>query len=215
MELVLKMIGTAAASRRKPMNHTLSDEEVVKRILDQGDREAYRELVRRYERPVYTLCLRTLGNAQDAEDCAQNTFLKAYSALDQFRPGKSFRSWIYRIAINGCIDARRRAQVRPQGHFEEPEPGFEIADANPGPREVASLQELRELVKEALNTLEDAYRLPLMLFYQEGLECSEIAGMLRLNIGTVKTRMRRGRLLLRELIGKRCPDLTLPEVEVL
>ena len=79
---------------RKKMETDLSDDEVVKRVL-RGDTDLFRRLVKNYEKQVFTLCLRMLGNQEDAEDCAQTAFLKAYRALNNYRPGQSFKSWVY------------------------------------------------------------------------------------------------------------------------
>ena len=194
------------------METELSDGEVVKEVLG-GDQDAFRLLVQRYERPVYTLCLRIVRNTHDAEDCAQTTFLKAYSELDSFCRGRSFRNWIYRIATNVCIDRLRRAKVQPAELSMAEQLPEDLGDRRPNPRQVASFSEMRQAVRKALDSLDDKYRLPLVLFYMEGLECTEIAGMLRLRLGTVKTRMRRGRLMLRETISKHWPELALQEVE--
>jgi len=196
------------------MASRLSDGEVVREVL-RGDRDAFRQLVQRYERSIYTLCLRIVRDRHEAEDCAQTAFLKAYSELASFNLSRSFRNWLYRIATNVCIDALRRAKVRPaEPSIEEPRLE-ELGGRQPDPRQAASFSELRQLVRGALDSLDDEYRLPLVLFYMEGLECAEIAGMLRLRLGTVKTRMRRGRLILREKIARQWPELALQEVEPL
>ena len=185
----------------------MSDSAVVKRILG-GDRNAFRMLVDRYERPVFTLCLRMVKNRHDAEDCAQTAFLKAYSALETFRSGSSFKSWIYRIASNVCIDAlRKRARIPTSEASREDERPSEMVEPGPGPRARASRSEMRETLETALQSLDDMYRLPLVLFHLEGLECREISVMLRLRLGTVKTRVRRGRLILREIIVRDWPEL--------
>ena len=111
MEHALILCGSTVANPGRATVSDVSDSGVVKRILG-GDRDAFRTLVDRYERPVFTLCLRMLKNRHDAEDCAQTAFIKAYSALASFRAGSSFKSWIYRIASNVCIDVlRRRARI--------------------------------------------------------------------------------------------------------
>ncbi len=188
-----------------------SDSGVVNRILG-GDRDAFRLLVDRYERPVFTLCLRMVKNRHDAEDCAQTAFLKAYSALATFRSGSSFKSWIYRIASNVCIDMlRRHARILVGVAAREDERQPEMAEPGPSPRARASRSELREALETALQSLDDMYRLPLVLFHLEGLECSEISAMLRLRLGTVKTRVRRGRLMLRKIIVRDWPELASTE----
>ena len=214
MDLALSTYQVFAGRLPRPMESQLSDGEVVRDVL-RGNRDSFRRLVQRYERPIYTLCVRMVRDAHEAEDCAQTAFLKAYSELSSFHLGRSFRTWLYRIATNVCIDALRRAQVRPaEPSVEEPRPE-EFGDRQPDPRQEASFSEMRRLVRGVLDGLDDKYRLPMVLFYMEGLECTEIAAMLRLRLGTVKTRMRRGRLMLRETMTRRWPELALQEVEPL
>ena len=190
-----------------------ADAEVIKKVLG-GDREAFRLLVKRYERMVYTLCLRMLRNRHDAEDCAQVTFIKAYSALGTYRRRYSFKSWIYRIAANVCIDALRRSKQHLRVPLNIEETSAELPIHQADQRRSAAAKELRRAVGQALGMLADKYRLPLTLFYLEGLECAEISAMLSLRLGTVKTRIRRGRLLLREIIENKWPELVSEGVDL-
>ena len=196
------------------MNEAHSDAEVIGEVLG-GDPQAFQLLVKRYERQIYTLCLRMVRSVEDAEDCAQTTFLKAYSQLSRFQTGRLFKSWLYRIATNVCIDSMRRAKVQPTALSHSDEVPEVLPDPNPGPRKAAALSEQRQAIRQALDSLDDKYRFPLVLFYLEGLECSEIAAMLRIPLATTKTRMRRGRLMLREIISKRWPQFALEGVEPL
>jgi len=214
MELVLKSSQILTKLFDRTMNDSLCDDRVVKRTLG-GDVEAFRLLVKRYERPLYTLCLRMVRNPDDAEDCAQSAFLKAYSALESFKPGRSFKNWIYQIAANVCVDHLRKLKRQPATPTPAELVPENLRDRQPTPRQAASMAEIRQTVRHALDLLDDVYRLPLLLFYMEGVECKEIAAMLQLRLGTVKTRMRRGRILLRETISTQCPELALGEVEPL
>lgn len=212
MEHTLLLCGSTVANPGRATVSDVSDSGVVERVLA-GNRDAFRMLVDRYERPVFTLCLRMLKNRHDAEDCAQTAFIKAYSALATFRSGSSFKSWIYRIASNVCIDAlRRRARIPTGVMSRDDERQPEMAGPGPSPRAQASRSELQETLETALQSLDDMYRLPLVLFHLEGLECSEISAMLRLRLGTVKTRIRRGRLMLRKIIVRDWPELVSKEM---
>ena len=212
MEHVLRLCWSTVANPGRATVADASDSGVVKRILG-GDRDAFRLLVDRYERPVFTLCLRMVKNRHDSEDCAQTAFIKAYSALATFRSGSSFKSWIYRIASNVCIDMlRKRARIPTGVATREVDGQPEVAEPGPSPRVRASRSELRETLETALQSLDDAYRLPLVLFHLEGLEISEISAMLKLRLGTVKTRVRRGRLMLREIILRDWPELASMEM---
>jgi len=207
MEYAIRLCGPTVANLGRATVIDASDSGVVKRILG-GDRDVFRLLVERYERQVFTLCLRMVKNRHDAEDCAQTAFIKAYSALGQFRSGSSFKSWIYRIASNVCIDAlRKSARIPATVMHDENEIQTHLAESGPGPRACASMSELRDALETALQSLDDAYRLPLVFFHLEGLEISEISAILKLRLGTVKTRVRRGRLMLREIILRDWPEL--------
>lgn len=190
-----------------------TDTGIVKEVLG-GDRDRFRLLVERYERAVFTLCLRMVRNRQDAEDCTQTAFVKAYAALATFRPDSSFKKWIYRIASNACIDALRKSSSRVAVSIDSDSARTDLPERGPGPRERASSSELRDVMETALRMLDDKYRLPVTLFHMEGLECKEISAMLRLRVATVKTRIRRGRLMLREIITREWPDLAVTEVVV-
>lgn len=190
-----------------------TDTGIVKEVLG-GDRDRFRLLVERYERAVFTLCLRMVRNRQDAEDCTQTAFVKAYAALASFRPDSSFKKWIYRIASNACIDALRRSSSRVAVSIDSDGVRTDLPEGGLDPRQRASLSELRDVMEAALRMLDDKYRLPLTLFHMEGLECKEISAMLCLRVATVKTRIRRGRLMLREIIAREWPELAVTEVVV-
>jgi len=214
MEQAAQLYGSTVAHSRRVTVTDFSDAGVVKQVLG-GDRDAFRLLVQRYERQVFTLCLRMVRNRHDAEDCAQTAFVKAYSALASFRPGSSFKSWLYRIASNACIDSlRKSSKTRHTVSTDDDESGIDLHEPGRDPRSDASLSELQEVMAQALHSLDDKYRLPLTLFHLEGLECTEISAMLKLHTGTVKTRIRRGRLMLREVIAREWPELAAMEVGV-
>ena len=152
-----------------------TDTGIVKDVLG-GDRDRFRLLVERYERAVFTLCLRMVRNRQDAEDCTQTAFVKAYAGLATFRPDSSFKKWIYRIASNACIDALRKSS-RVAVSMDSDSVHTDLPERGPGPRERASLSELRDVMEAALRMLDDKYRLPLTLFHMEGLECKALRSL--------------------------------------
>jgi len=206
MELAYPLNATVAKGTRATVEQPDADAALVDRVLA-GEAEAYRELVEAHQHSVFTLCLRMLRNPQDAEECAQTTFVRAYSSLGAYRRDARFRTWIYRIATNVCIDALRRMHVRPDLPHAAVRIPESTPDARPAPRQCVTRQELRDLLEQALGALPDRYRLPLVLFYLEGLDCREVGGMLGLGVATVKTHLRRGRLMLREIIDKDWPEL--------
>lgn len=172
-----------------------SDEWWVERALD--DPGAFEELVRRYQGRLYNLAYRLTGDAEDAQDLAQEALFKAYSALRTFRTGERFSPWVYKIATNLCISHLRRR--RPQVALDEQSP---FVDGSPSPEDVAEQKELRETVQRAITALPEQYRAVILLRHQQDLPYSDIAQALGLPIGTVKTHLFRARDMLHKLLSK-------------
>lgn len=160
-----------------------------------GDSAAFEEIVRAHEKTVYNLALRTLGNREDAEDAVQETFLKAYMALSGFRGESRLSVWLYRIASNVCTDVlrRRRETVSLSAEDENGERELEIEDTRFDPAAAAEKSALRDAVRAAMDALPDASRRVLLLREIAGLSYDEIARALEIDVGTVKTRIFRGR----------------------
>ena len=168
-----------------------------------GDAGAYGELVRRYQDRVYTLIYGLIQNHDDALDLTQDVFVRAHSSLDRFREEAVFYTWIYRIALNACIDFKRRKQ-----HSIEPfsldgdllgDAGFEPPDCRPSsqPERALENKELGRLLRRAIAGLPEPLRIAVVLHDIEGLQQKEIAALLNCPIGTVKSRIQRGRCELR------------------
>lgn len=170
-----------------------------------GDQEAFAQLVARHEKRVYTLALRMLSNPHDAEDAAQEAFLSAWRGLKGFQMESSFSTWLYRLAANQCIDVLRREKrrVRAVSMDEDGETGvFQVPDPAPGPQEQAEAGELRERLRRCMAALSREHRQILTLREVGGLSYEEIGQALSLEPGTVKSRMARARLRLKELMEK-------------
>jgi RNA polymerase sigma-70 factor (ECF subfamily) len=168
-----------------------------------GELSAFNTLVERYQTPVYNLCLRLLGNPQGAEDATQDAFIAAYRRLDTFRGG-SFRSWLFRIAANASYDELRWRRSRPQVSIDERqgagERAFDVADKAPSPGERAEQSELRAALNDALAELPYEQCLAIVLCDMQGLDYNEIAEVMQCSLGTVKSRIARGRGRLREIL---------------
>jgi RNA polymerase sigma-70 factor (ECF subfamily) len=150
-------------------------EAALLRAAQGGDREALEQLVARHQRPLFGLCYGTLGHAEDAEDAVQETFLRALRGLPGFRGDASFRTWLYRIAVNICLNWKR--DHRPTGPWDEERSS---AVATPGASvspETAALRNLQ--MREALGTLLPRHRAILILKEREGWSMAEIALALR------------------------------------
>jgi RNA polymerase sigma-70 factor, ECF subfamily len=165
-----------------------------------GDKGAYASLVRAHARSIFAICLGMLGNVHDAEDAAQETFVRAFSQLPQLRTASQFRPWIGRIARNHCLDLLRR---RKRGSEVLAMHG--AAQSNPGshaePHEALLLREEERIKLEgALARLPEKYRVPLMLYYFDGHSTQNVASILDLNPAGVLTRLSRARRELRRML---------------
>ena len=188
---------------------TASDQEVVLEARD-GRQAAYRELVRRYERPIFSLIYRMVRNREQAEDLSQETFVKALNAIESYRPEYKFSSWIFKIANNVAIDHLRRRELDTLSldgspHALTPE-AVQATALQLGDRQETALEELeaRELggeIERAIALLRPEYRSCILLRHVEGRPYEEIATMLDLPLGTVKTYIHRARGELREALA--------------
>ena len=170
----------------------------------QGDLDAFNRLVEQYQRPLYNVCLRMLASAEAAEDATQDAFIAAYRAVHRFRGAQTggFRAWLFRIGVNACYDEMRRRHSRPSVSLDAPrgESGRTLDVPNPGPtlEERAQTTELGSVIQEALDTLPSDQRLAVILCDVQGMEYAEIALIMSVSLGTVKSRINRARTRLRE-----------------
>jgi RNA polymerase sigma-70 factor, ECF subfamily len=179
----------------------LTDQEVV--LLARSGREAaYRELVRRYERPVFALLFRMVRDRELAEDLAQETFIKALNAIESYRPEFKFSSWIFKIANNAAIDHLRRRELDTLSldgspHAETPEAmqatALQIGARQESPLDAVEARELGGAIEAAIGRLRPEYRSCILLRHVEGRAYEEIAEILDLPLGTVKTYIHRAR----------------------
>ncbi|MDO8616792.1 MAG: sigma-70 family RNA polymerase sigma factor [Dehalococcoidia bacterium] len=168
-----------------------------------GDLSAFNLLVERYQTALYSLCLRMLGSQQAAEDAAQEAFISACRSLGSFRGG-AFRAWLFRIAANACYDELRRRRARPAVSLDEPRGDDERAHDAPAAgvtmEEHMERLELAGVLREALGSLPPDQRLVIVLCDVQGLDYAEIAAVTGSSLGTVKSRISRGRHRLRLLL---------------
>lgn len=164
----------------------------------QGDSDAFRQLVETYQAPVYRLALRMCGgDAALAEDAAQEAFLAAWRGLPRFRGDSRFSTWLYRLTTNAAIDWLRR-EKRHRGMDDVTE--LELPDDGPGPQDQAEQAETQQTVRRALGQLSEEHRQVLLLRYMQELDYTEIAAALEISEGTVKSRISRAKMRLRELL---------------
>ncbi|MCM1149086.1 MAG: sigma-70 family RNA polymerase sigma factor [Butyricicoccus sp.] len=171
------------------------DEKAIIARARGGDERAFEELVTRYERLVYAVCLKLLGNEPDAQDAAQETFIKLYRYLPSFRGESKFSVWLYRLANNACIDMLRKKSLPTVSlSAHEDESGVpEIPDGRFSPENELEKKQLRQAVERALDSLPEPYRQAIVLREVAGQSYEEIAQSLVIDIGTVKSRIFRAR----------------------
>lgn len=173
----------------------------IKQVL-KGDQSAYGEIVEIYKDKVFQLCYRILGNRHEAEDMAQEAFIRAYVNISSFNIDLKFSTWLYRIATNLCIDRIRKK--KPDYYLDAEVSGTDgltmysqIASDTTLPEDEIESLELQETIQREITKLPEKYRSVIVLKYIEELSLNEISEILDIPLGTVKTRIHRGREALR------------------
>jgi RNA polymerase sigma-70 factor, ECF subfamily len=182
---------------------------LVARVLG-GDRRAFEPLVRKHERRVFRVALAVLGNVEDAEEAMQDSFVKAFRHLDQFRKEARFSTWLTRIAVNTAVEKRNtRKNYVPLVEAETAEgpvtpKRFEPWRSNP--EELYGKQELHQMVEQAIQSLPEIYREVFVLRDVEGLKAEEAAEVLGIKVPALKSRLLRARMLMRETLAERLEE---------
>lgn len=159
-----------------------------------GNSSAFEVLLLRYKDRIYTVCRYLLENPHDADDAAQDIFVKAFQGLKGFTPAASFYTWLYRIAINTCLDQRRKTSLRTRLFVADGTDFLETAPSQrPSPESDYEAKQSLHSLQTALNRLSGKLRIPLVLKEVEGLSYEEIAAALDVSVGTVKSRISRAR----------------------
>jgi RNA polymerase sigma-70 factor (ECF subfamily) len=184
---------------------TSDDRQLIERCRS-GDREAFDELVRRYEKQTYNLAYRLSGNYDDASDVVVEAFVRAFQGLHTFRGDANFSTWLHRVVVNTFLDMRKRQKGRQHLSLEEQieldgdSLTRQIEDTSPGPQELVEEKEREQVLQQAIAQLSPDRRILIVLYHFENLSYDEIAQMLNLPVGTVKSRLNRARLALREIL---------------
>ena len=172
-------------------SESISDAACVRRI-QRGDTDAFETLVRRHEKAIFNLVYRMLGDYDDAAETAQEVFLSAYRAIGQFRGESNFSTWLYRIALNHATTRRKSTSLR-QKRLVPIDGSDMVDDAQLGPAETLEKKELRERVQRALNELEPEDATVILLRDLQDIPYEDVAQMLKIPVGTVKSRLHRAR----------------------
>ena len=177
----------------------------IKQVL-KGDQNAFADIVSLYQHKLYQVCYRMLGNKQEAEDIAQEALVRAYTNLHTFDQKRKFSTWLYRIGTNLCIDRIRKK--KPDYYLDAEVAGTEglnlysqIASDDQLPEETIEKMELQDRIQYEIGRLPDKYRTVVVLKYIEELSLQEISEILDMPLGTVKTRIHRGREALRKQLN--------------
>lgn len=184
--------------------HTLQEDELVRRV-QAGDEAAFDRLVDCCASRVYALAYRLLGNADDAQDLAQEAFVHIYQAIGKFRNDAAFSTWLYRIVLNTCLDELAKRKRRPLAFIElenndNAPPLPEQCSDELTPEEVFLRRERQQAIQHALTLIPEQSRLVIILCDFQGLSYQETSEVLKVSLGTMKSRLNRARLQLREKI---------------
>lgn len=184
----------------------MQDELLIRRA-QRGDADAFEQLLLEHQKNVYNLCYRMAGNPDDAMDLSQETFLRAWRCLDQYQFASAFSTWLYRLCSNICIDflRRRRRQQTVPLTFEDAdgeEQTYAVPDAQPLPEEQVELKLTRETLAAAMAHLLPEHRAVLQLRVVNEMSYEQIADVLDIQIGTVKSRLSRARNQLKKILER-------------
>ncbi|HAE41622.1 MAG TPA: RNA polymerase subunit sigma-24 [Clostridiales bacterium] len=186
----------------------MNDKEIllIKRS-QKGDVDAFESLISDNTKFVYNIALKMLKNKEDAEDISQEALIKVYKNIDSFNMDSSFRTWMYRIVVNTCLDHMRKNKITTVSIdkpiiAEHNEFQVEIEDKRPSPEALLERKETQKLVIKALNQLDDCFKTAIILRDINDLSYEEIADILTCSLGTVKSRISRGRQKLKEIMEK-------------
>ena len=180
-----------------------TDMELITACLG-GDQECFSELVSRYKNLVYSIILRQIRDNEEANDIAQDVFLKIYKNLASYTPAFKFSTWVMRITGNHIIDLHRKRKLETVSYEAyTTESGMDIAGAQSSPEVAYIKQEQTERISKVLSELPDMYKIPVVLYHQQGLSYQEISEKIGEPLSKVKNRIFRGRKLLKSLL----PDL--------
>jgi len=184
----------------------LLDDATLLERCRQGDDLAWEALVRRFQGRVYSVACHYMRNTEEARDVAQEVFVRIYERLEAFHGDQAFLPWVLRLSRNICIDTLRRQKARPRATEADVDPTAQLASPARTPEEASAARSARDLLYRAMDRMSDADREILMLKEIQGLKVEEIALLLKVPTGTVKSRCNRARLDLAERVRRLDPS---------
>ena len=181
----------------------MQGDELLLRRACKGDVQAFEELMQSHESRIYAIALRMMGNREDAQDCAQEAMVRIYRAMGSFKGQSALATWIYRITMNTCLDELRRRKARKVTSLDSlVDNGWSPTDTGDTPEEHGLRVEKQNALNQAIQSLPDDMRAAIILRDVKGYSYDEIASILDANVGTIKSRISRGREKLREILSK-------------
>ena len=181
----------------------MQGDELLLRRACKGDVQAFEELMQSHESRIYAIALRMMGNREDAQDCAQEAMVRIYRAMGSFKGQSALATWIYRITMNTCLDELRRRTARKVTSLDSlVDNGWSPTDTGDTPEEHGLRVEKQNALNQAIQSLPDDMRAAIILRDVKGYSYDEIASILDANVGTIKSRISRGREKLREILSK-------------
>lgn len=181
----------------------MQGDELLLRRACKGDVQAFEELMQSHESRIYAIALRMMGNREDAQDCAQEAMVRIYRAMGSFKGQSALATWIYRITMNTCLDELRRRKARKITSLDSlVDNGWSPTDTGDTPEEHGLRVEKQNALNQAIQSLPDDMRAAIILRDVKGYSYDEIASILDANVGTIKSRISRGREKLREILSK-------------
>lgn len=181
----------------------MQGDELLLRRACKGDVQAFEELMQSHESRIYAIALRMMGNREDAQDCAQEAMVRIYRAMGSFKGQSALATWIYRITMNTCLDELRRRKARKVTSLDSlVDNGWSPTDTGDTPEEHGLCVEKQNALNQAIQSLPDDMRAAIILRDVKGYSYDEIASILDANVGTIKSRISRGREKLREILSK-------------
>lgn len=173
------------------------------RAAARGDGRAFETLMSAYERKIYCLCLRMMGNAHDGEDAAQEAMIRIWQKIGQYREAASFSTWVYRVTASACTDALRKRSREAHPSLDAlREQGFDARDDAPTPEQAAQAHETREAMARAVSDVPEGMRSVFLLRDVHGLSVEQTAKALGISKGTVKSRLSRARERIASALGQ-------------
>lgn len=184
-----------------------TDELSLVRQAARGDAAAFELLMRQHEGRMYAVALRMCGNREDAQDCTQEAMLRIFRALHNFKGQSSFSTWVYRVTMNTCLDELRRRKVRTSTSLDSLlDTGWAPTDESDTPEHHSLRSEQRRMLEKAIASLPEDMKAAIVLRDIQGFSYDEIAAILEANVGTIKSRISRGREKLRDILTRQ-PEL--------